>query len=131
MILNIVSKIMSGGIDRYSEVYNCTNADVQIQVLFDGMGGISYKMCHNWQPKDEVTFLQIMGKKFDLLGYEAVSTPFMLKSLNKFSVDFNESTWNMSVFLAKHKEQIVLAVFNGKKSVRSLTLKTHLEEMGM
>lgn len=131
MILSIVSKIMSGGIERYSEVYGCTNADVQIQVFLNGMGQVSYKMCHNWQPKDEVTFLQIMGKKFDLLGYEAISSPFMLKSLNKFSGDFKESTWNMSVFLAKHKEQIVLAVFNGKKSVRSLTLKTHLEEMGM
>lgn len=131
MILSIVSKIMFGGIERYSEVYGCTNADVQIQVFLNGMGQVSYKMCHNWQPKDEVTFLQIMGKKFDLLGYEAISSPFMLKSLNKFSGDYKESTWNMSVFLAKHKEQIVLAIFNGKKSVRSLTLKTHLEEMGM
>lgn len=131
MILNIVSKIMSSGIDRYAEQYGCTNADVQIQILYNGMGGIAYKMCQNWQPKDEVTFLQIMGKKFDLLGYEALSAPFMLKSLNKFSADFDESTWNMSVFMAKHKEQIVLAVFNGKKSVRSLSLKTHLEEMGM
>ena len=131
MISGIVSKIMSSGIDRYSEEYGCTDADVQIQILSNGMGGVTYKMCKNWQPQEEVTFLQIMGKKFDLLGYEALSTPFMVKSLDKFSKDHQTPALNLSVFIAKRNERIALAVFDGRKNVRSLSLEKHLEEMGM
>jgi hypothetical protein len=131
MISGIVSKIMSLGIDRYSEEYGCTDADVQIQILSNGMGGVTYKMCKNWQPHEEVTFLQIMGKKFDLLGYEALSTPFMVKSLDKFSKDHETSALNISVFMAKRNERIALAIFDGRKNVRSLSLEKHLEEMGM
>lgn len=122
---------MSSGIDRYSEIYGCTDADVQIMILSNGMGGVTYKMCKNWQPQEEVTFLQIMGKKFDLLGYEALSTPFMIKSLDKFSKDHETPALNMSVFIAKRNERIALAVFDGTKNVRSLSLEKHLEEMGM
>lgn len=131
MISGIVSKIMSSGIDRYSEQYGCTDADVQIQILSNGMGGVTYKMCKNWQPQEEVTFLQIMGKKFDLLGYEALSTPFMVKSLDKFSKDYETPALNISVFMAKRNERIALAIFDGRKNVRSLSLEKHLEEMGM
>lgn len=122
---------MSSGIVRYSEEWGCTDADVQIQVLSNGMGGVAYKMCKNWQPQEEVTFLQIMGKKFDLLGYEALATPFMVKSLVKFSNDHQSPALNMSVFIAKRNERIALAVFDGMKSVRSLSLEKHFEEMGM
>lgn len=131
MILGVVSKIMSSGIERYSKEWSCDEASVQIQILSNGMGGIKYKMCQNWQPKQEVTFLEIMGKKFDLLGYEALSTPFMVKSLDKFSKDYETPALNISVFLAKRNEQIALAVFNGTKSTRSLSLSKHFEEMGM
>lgn len=131
MISGIVSKIMSSGIDRYSEEYGCTDADVQIQILSNGMGGVTYKMCKNWQPQEEVTFLQIMGKKFDLLGYESLSTPFMVKSLDKFSKDYETPALNISVFMAKRNERIALAIFEGRKNVRSLSLERHLEEMGM
>ena len=131
MISGIISKIMSSGIDRYAENYGCTDADVQIQILTNGMGGVTYKMCKNWQPQEEVTFLQVMGKKFDLLGYEALSTPFMVKSLDKFSKDHQSATFNISVFIAKRNERIALAVYDGMKPVRSLSLDKHLEEMGM
>lgn len=131
MISGIISKIMSSGIDRYSKEWSCNEASVQIQILSNGMGGIKYKMCHNWQPKQEVTFLEIMGKKFDLLGYEALSTPFMVKSLDKFSKDYQTATFNISVFIAKRNERIALAVYDGMKPVRSLSLEKHLEEMGI
>jgi len=88
-------------------------------------------MCQDWQPKEEVTFLQIMDRKIDLLGFEMLSTPFMRKSLVKFSKDHDGTLENMSAFLSKHKDSVAISVFKDTECVRSLMLEKHFQEMGM
>lgn len=131
MIYQKTQGIMLKGIERYSGNYGVEPKDVQIHVSADSGNGVLYKMCQGWRPKEEVTFLQIMGKKMDLLGYEMLSTPFMRKSLEKFANEFDTPIEKVSVFLVNHKGSIALAVYSSTQCVKTLTLEKHFEEMGM
>lgn len=131
MIYEKTQGIMLKGIERYAGEYGVEPKDVQIHVMADSGDGVLYKMCQGWRPKEEVTFLQIMGKKMDLLGFEMLSTPFMRKSLDKFANEFDTDVKNVSVFLANHQGSVALAVYSSTQCVKTLTLKQHFEDMGM
>ncbi len=124
---------MLGGIRRYAEKYGVTDLECQIQILPLNQG-VFYKMCKNWNAVERVEFVQIMGKKIDLLGFEALSAPFMRNSLEKFSEELSTDLEQTSVMLAIHPKnpnEIVLAVYEGKKPLKTLTLATHFTNMGM
>lgn len=124
---------MLGGIRRYAEKYGVTDLECQIQILPMNQG-VFYKMCKNWNAVERVEFVQIMGKKIDLLGFEALSAPFMRNSLEKFSEELSTDLEQTSVILAVHPKnpnEIVLAVYEGKKPLKTLTLATHFTNMGM
>jgi hypothetical protein len=131
MIFEKTRDIMLKGINKYSQQYGTQSNQVQIQIVAQGEGGLKYSMCQDWQPKEEVTFLQIMDRKIDLLGFEMLSTPFMRKSLVKFSKDHDGTLENMSAFLSKHKDSVAISVFKDTECVRSLMLEKHFQEMGM
>jgi len=124
---------MLGGIRRYAEKYGVTDLECQIQILPLNQG-VFYKMCKNWNAVERVEFVQIMGKKIDLLGFEALSAPFMRNSLEKFSEELSTDLEQTSVMLGVHPKnpnEIVLAVYEGKKPLKTLTLATHFANMGM
>lgn len=124
---------MLGGIRRYAEKYGVIDLECQIQILPLNQG-VFYKMCKNWNAVERVEFVQIMGKKIDLLGFEALSAPFMRNSLEKFSEELSTDLEQTSVMLAIHPKnpnEIVLAVYEGKKPLKTLTLATHFTNMGM
>jgi hypothetical protein len=131
MIFEKTRDIMLKGINKYSQEYGTQTNQVQIQIVALGEEGLKYSMCQDWQPKEEVTFLQIMDRKIDLLGFEMLSTPFMRKSLVKFSKDHDGALENMSAFLSKHKDSVAISVFKDTECVRSLMLEKHFQEMGM
>ena len=133
MVQRKTREIMLGGIRRYAEKYGVTDLECQIQILPMNQG-VFYKMCKNWNAVERVEFVQIMGKKIDLLGFEALSAPFMRNSLEKFSEELSTDLEQTSVILAVHPKnpnEIVLAVYEGKKPLKTLTLATHFTNMGM
>jgi hypothetical protein len=133
MVQRKTREIMLGGIRRYAEKYGVTDLECQIQILPLNQG-VFYKMCKNWNAVERVEFVQIMGKKIDLLGFEALSAPFMRNSLEKFSEELSTDLEETSVMLAIHPKnpnEIVLAVYEGKKPLKTLTLATHFTNMGM
>lgn len=134
MIFEKTRDIMLKGINRYSEQYGTEKSNVQIRITADDSkekGGLKYTMCQDWQPKEDVTFLQIMGRKIDLLGYEYLSAPFMRKSVEKFAKDHDGTLENTSAFLSVYKDTIAVSVFKDTECVRSLLLEKHFAEMGM
>lgn len=134
MIFEKTRDIMSKGINRFAEQYGTENTNVQIRITADDSetkGGLKYTMCQEWQPKEDVTFLQIMGRKIDLLGYEYLSAPFMRKSVEKFAADHDSTLENTSAFLSVYKDTIAVSVFKDTECVRSLLLEKHFAEMGM
>jgi hypothetical protein len=132
MIFEKTRDIMLKGIGRHAQENGLQANQVQIRIVAaEAQGELKYTMCEEWQPKKDVTFLQIMGRKVDLLGYQYLSTPFMLKSIEKFAKDHEGTLENTSAFLSKYKDSIAVSVFKDTECVRSLTLEKHFAEMGM
>ena len=131
MIQQITSKIMLGGICKYANIYQDEEKNVQIRVSKNGEDSLNYQMCQNWQPKESVTFKDILNKKIDILGYEQLSTPFLLKSLNLYQKEFEAENEKLSIFLFNRNDKVGLAVFEDKKNLKLLTLSKHFEQLGL
>ena len=126
MIESTVNKIIIGGIQNFSKLFNATNETTQIRVYFDKEKQVKYDACVNWQPKETVTFKQILNKKLDMLGYEALSTPIFKKSLLSFSEELNIEHNEISVFIFNQKNQIGLCVFRNSNHLHTTSLAQHL-----
>jgi hypothetical protein len=131
MIQNITSKIMLGGICKYAKIFNASEKEVQIRITNGEGESVIYEICENWQPKEGVSFKDILNKKIDILGYEQLATPFLKKSLKLYNEQFEVDFENLSLFLFNRNDKVGVAVFNQKKNLKLLTLSNHFEQLGL
>lgn len=131
MVEQITSKIMLGGICKYANIYNAQEKEVQIRVTKDQSKGLNYEICQDWQPKEKVTFKDILNKKIDILGYEQLATPFLIKSIDLYKKEFSLEGSKTSIFLFNRNNKVGLAVFEEKKNLKLITLSKHFEQLGL
>jgi hypothetical protein len=131
MVESITNKIMLGGIKKYSKLYQKSEKDVQIRILKNENEVLDYEICQDWQPKESVTFKDILNKKIDILGYEQLSTPFLIKSLDLYKNEFNVDDKQLSIFLFSRNDKIGIAVFKEKQNLKLITLSKHFEQLGL
>lgn len=131
MVESITNKIMLGGIKKYSKLYQKSEKDVQIRISKNENEVLDYEICQDWQPKESVTFKDILNKKIDILGYEQLSTPFLIKSLDLYKNEFNVDDNQLSIFLFSRNDKIGIAVFKEKQNLKLITLSKHFEQLGL
>jgi hypothetical protein len=131
MIQQKTSSIMLGGIKKYSEIYQEDIKNVQIRVTDLEGDALKYEICNNWQPLEEISFLDILNKKMDILGYESLATPFLKKSLELYSRMFELDIKEISVFIFHQNNKVGIAVFQKFKNLKVLSLEKHFEQMGV
>lgn len=131
MIEGIVKKIMLTGIEKYAKILNQNSENIQIRISVPNGQEVQYEICENYQPKEIVTFLQIMDKKFDILGYEMLSTPYMAKSLVMYAEKENSQIENVCCFISKIPNSLGVSFFLNKKNTRNVTLSKFLTELGL
>lgn len=131
MVHGIVKKIMMTGLNKYAKKFNQSPDKVQIKVSITDEGQVKYEMCNDFNSEETVTFLEIMDKKIDFLGYEQLATPFLGQCLITFSEEVNASPLETNAFILKHKEQIVLCYYIGNKFVKDVSLQKQLESLGI
>ena len=122
---------MLGGICKYANLYRAEEKEVQIRVTKDQNSGLNYEICQGWQPKEMVTFKDILNKKIDILGYEQLATPFLIKSIDLYKKEFSLEDEKTSIFLFNRNNKVGLAVFEEKKNLKLITLSKHFEQLGL
>ena len=122
---------MLGGICKYANLYQAEEKEVQIRVTKDQNSGLNYEICQDWQPKEKVTFKDILNKKIDILGYEQLATPFLIKSIDLYKKEFSLEDEKTSIFLFNRNNKVGLAVFEEKKNLKLITLSKHFEQLGL
>lgn len=132
-VLSITENIMKKGINHFSIHFENENTKTQIQIKkSQNEEKIVYNMCNDWQPQIEVTFTQIMQKKMDLLGYELLATPFLLKSLKKFSSSKNVDVNQVCAFIfLTSNQKVMIAFYISRKFDSQILLSQHFENMGL
>jgi hypothetical protein len=131
MVEGIVTKIMMTGINKYAKAYGTSNENVQIKVTDDENGNVFYTMCNEFKDVESVTFLNILDKKIDFLGYEGLSSPFLKKALSIFAEESGCEISSVKCFIMKHKQTIGLAFYNGYKCGKSITIEKQLRQLGL
>jgi transcription antitermination factor NusA-like protein len=131
MVQQITSKIMLGGIKNYAEQFGNKDEEVQIRISHGDQDTLTYQICVNWQPKEVVTFKNILNKKIDILNYEALATPFLINSLNLYQKEHDIEKEDVSVFIFTRNKKVSLAAFNKSQNVKLTSLEAHFEKMGL
>lgn len=118
-------KIMYNCIKKYAEKEKKDISDVQLVLGLDENGN-TYTLCEQYQPKQELDILGVLGVRIDFLGYSRLAPPFILKSLIRFSEGYNYPLENSKVMCIpttneKGKPDVLLFVYNNNAYVDSIT----------
>lgn len=131
MIQNLAKKIMLTGITKYAKELETNNESVQIKITDNPEGMVYFDICNEMKTYKRVSFLNIMDKKLDLLGYEAISTPFLKKILESMAKSKDIELPNASVFIFCYKNDIVLGLYNQTKNVLTMSLSKAFDTFGV
>ena len=69
--------------------------------------GNTYTMCVDYVRKEEYTIMQVLDVKIDFLGYSQLAPPFILKSLVRFSKQYNIDLDKINVMCVPVKKMCV------------------------
>lgn len=117
-------KMMYKCCERYSKEKGLSVEKVQLILGLDENGN-TYTMCEDYVRKENYDIMQVLGVKLDFLGYSKLAPPFILKSLIRFSKEFDISLDQILVMCIptkneKGKNDVLLFVYNGNKYVETI-----------
>jgi hypothetical protein len=117
-------EIMYKCCERYAKQKVRGVQSVQLILGLDEKGN-TYTMCEDYVRKENYDILQVLGVPVDFLGYSQLAPPFILKSLVRFSEEYNmplEKTLVMCVPTKneKGKNDILLFVYKGNEYVKTI-----------
>ncbi len=118
-------KIMYNCIKKYAEREKKDISSIQLVLGLDENGN-TYTLCEEYEPKKELDILGVLGVRIDFLGYSRLAPPFILKSLVRFSEQFNFPLENSKVMCIpsendKGKPDVLLFVYNNNAYVETIT----------
>lgn len=117
-------KMMYKCCERYSKEKGLNVEKVQLILGLDENGN-TYTMCEDYVRKENYDIMQVLGVKIDFLGYSKLAPPFILKSLIRFSKEFDIPLDQIMVMCIptkneKGKNDVLLFVYNGNKYVETI-----------
>lgn len=118
-------KMMYKCCERYAKQKGLVVDSVQLILGLDENGN-TYTMCENYVKKESYDIMQVLGVKIDFLGYSKLAPPFILKSLIRFSQEYDIQLDKVSVMCVptkneKGKNDILLFVYNDNQYVSTIT----------
>lgn len=118
-------KMMYKCCERYAKQKGLAVDSVQLILGLDENGN-TYTICENYVKKENYDIMQVLGVKIDFLGYSKLAPPFILKSLIRFSQEYDIQLDKISVMCVpakneKGKNDILLFVYNDNQYVSTIT----------
>jgi hypothetical protein len=118
-------KMMYKCCERYAKEKGLAVDSVQL-ILGLNESGNTYTMCENYAKKEKYDIMQVLGVKIDFLGYSQLAPPFILKSLIRFSEEYNIRLDKISVMCVPSKNErgkndILLFIYNGEEYFSTIT----------
>lgn len=113
-------EIMYNCMKRYATSENKDISTIQL-VLGLNENGNTYTLCEGYEPKKDLTIMEVLNVRFDLLGYSQIAPPFILKSLVRFSEKHSFPLENSKVMCVPNNNDVLLFVYNDKAYVETIT----------
>lgn len=132
LITKTTKDIMLNGINIFAKSLNDKPENIQILVGLNEKNELKYYKCLNGKPVEEVTFLNILGKPFDILKYEKLASPFLKDSILKYANRESRSPDEIFIFISKgEQKQLWISAYTKENKIETITLETHFESMGI
>jgi hypothetical protein len=117
-------KIMFKCCEKYANERKMDIENVQL-ILGLNESGNTYTVCENFVPKEEKTFLGVLGVVLDFKGYSLIAPQFITKSLIRFSENYKIGLDKIKVMcvpqLENNKPDVLLFVYNGNEYVETIS----------
>lgn len=121
-------RIMYKCCKRHSEKQKMNIEDVQL-ILGVNEDGNTYTICENYQPKEHLDILGVLGFRIDFGIYSKIAPPFIIKSLVRFSNKYNFPLENSKVMCLPNVEKgINLYLYNNNDYLETITFQDLFQE---
>ncbi len=123
-IQNETKKVMFNCCEKYAAKNKLNVEQVQL-VLGLNEEGNTYTLCQSYVKKDSYDIMQVLGVRIDFLGYSKLAPPFILKSLVRYSEEYEIPLDKVSIMCVptpyyhknKLKKDVSLFLYNGDNYV--------------
>jgi hypothetical protein len=111
---------------RYAKEEGTMRDKVQLVFkLSDDGKDAEYVMYKDYKPLKKITFMQILGKKVDLMGYSLYVPKFIRGSLVRFCDTFSIEQKNVRVVLSiQENGDLFMYLYNGGNFIREVELES-------
>jgi serine protease inhibitor ecotin len=127
MIDTLVENTMKKAIIRFGKESNSEPTEHQILITYNAeLDCPRYKHLTIGGYSKEITFLEILGLKFDLMQRELIVKEFINKTLHRFAKEQNSDPTKMFVILSLNEEdvdEVKLHLYNGKNFIKEINLE--------
>lgn len=98
----------------------------KIQLVFKlGQDEVEYLIYKDYAPLKKITFMQVLGKKLDIMGYGLYVPKFIKGALEKFCGEHNIEQNNVRVVISiQENEDLFMYLYNGSKFIKALELES-------
>jgi hypothetical protein len=98
----------------------------KIQLVFKlGNDEAEYLIYKDYAPLKKITFMQVLGKKIDIMGYSLYVPKFIKGALEKFCGEYDIHKINVRVVIViQENEDLFMYLYNGSKFIKALELES-------
>jgi len=127
MIDTLVENTMKKAIIRFAKESNSEPTEHQILITYNAEQDCpKYKHLSIGGFSKEISFLEILGLKFDLMQRELIVKDFINKTLHRFAKDQNSEASKMFVILSLNEQdldEVKLHLYCGKNFIKEINLE--------
>lgn len=127
MIDSIVENTMQKAIMRFAKESNSDPMEHQIMISYNAeLDCPKYKHLTIGGGSRDVTFLNILGVKFDLMQRELIVKDFITKTIKRFANELNTDPTKVFVIISLNKEDddfVALHLYSGRNFIKEISLE--------
>jgi len=127
LIIGETEKIFSTAIKRFAKERKWDEEDVSLLLYLTGGDEpeAAYKLCHQFNPVEEITIKNILNVKFvDFKGYSVIVPPYISGFLTNFRNELSSDNVDVTVSLNRENdEKVDMFLFKDGRVVRKIDLK--------
>lgn len=130
MVYELTSAKLQKCINVFSKQKSVDPKDVQILILKQ-QGDLSYRMCVNYNPIEQITLKKILNLIVDILDMEKHTKKFLEDSHLEFSKQIDATEEETFIFVCNSKEDLEMLCFKNSQYKGMLSLKEHFLKKGI
>lgn len=133
MVKSIINTVLKNGVKNCSKIILSPAEKTQIAIYKNSENNLNYAIYHNWHYNQNITFKQFLNKKVDILGYEKISKPFLIESIDYYQKKHEHQIQgdNISLFILLINDKVKIAAFGRNKHLEIATLDEHLKYINL